>query len=281
MKISTCNYVYIISNYLIAILQVMNITLSESYTNNLINTKCLNTAVMLIVILIGQKKIPCIQQCDVGNTIQRHIQSTDNNNTITDKLTRSICRASKKPYIYYIMLTDGQLQHRSSNKTIYFPGHVFILEKTNNNEYLIYQSFIGKYDLKDYVVKSKCKKLKIDEVKEMCKYFRKFLSTDYVWDKSAVENWTKLTGVDTSQYIDYKTRNIFLCFRKFNVEDVEKKIKKFVKTSLNDIEKHIRLKQLNTYDSDHHRYNELSAKGYSIFELRDRFKQMFQELNSI
>ena len=139
MKISTCNYVYIISNYLIAILQVMNITLSESYTNNLINTKCLNTAVMLIVILIGQKKIPCIQQCDVGNTIQRHIQSTDNNNTITDKLTRSICRASKKPYIYYIMLTDGQLQHRSSNKTIYFPGHVFILEKTNNNEYLIYR----------------------------------------------------------------------------------------------------------------------------------------------
>jgi hypothetical protein len=281
MKINTCNYVYLISNYLIAILQIMNITLSESYTNNLINTKCLNTAVMLIVILIGQKKIPCIQQCDVGNTIQRHIQSIDNNNTIADKLMKSVCRASKKPYVYYIMLTDGQLNHKSSNQTIYFPGHVFILEKTNNKEYLIYQSFIGKYDLRDYVVKNKCKKFTVDEVKEICTYFKRFLSIDYVWDGAAVKNWMKLTGVDTSQYIDYKTNNIFLCFRKFNAEYVEKRIKKFVKTSLKEIDTNIKKQQLNKYDSNNHHFNKLSAKGYTIFELRNRFEQMFMELNSL
>lgn len=281
MEQNTCNYVYLISKYLIAILQVLDITLSDSYSNNLINTKCLNTAVMIIVILIGKNKVPVIQYCDVGNTTRRHLQSIDRNDILTDKLINSVCRVAKTPYVYYIMMTDGNLNHKSTNQTKYFPGHVFILEKTTNKEYLLYQSYIGKYDLNDYVAKNKCKKYSLKEVKKVLEFFKKFLSVDYVWDVEAVRYWIKLTGVDTKEFEGYKSNNIYLCFQKFKLDDVNKRIKLFAKKSLNEIKLNIKNGLLDTYHSNHHYYNKLSAKGYSIHELKNEFDKLNKELNSI
>jgi hypothetical protein len=236
---------------------------------------------MLIVILIGESKVQCIQHCDVDKTIQRHTQSHEDNNTIIDKLMRTMFRSSpKSPYVYYIMLTDGSLS--SSNKEdTYFPGHVFIIEKTINQQYLIYQSFIGKYDLNDYIVKNKCKTYSLDKVKKMCFYFKKFLSDDYIWDEEAVNYWTSLTGVDTSKFMNHNTKNIYLCFKKFKLDSVKKKITKFISTSLNDINTSIDMNDLNKYNSDNHHHNQLSAKPYSIFELKTQIELLYKDVSII
>ena len=92
----SCNYLYIISKYIVSILQIMNVVFADKYTNNLITTKCLNTAVMIIVLTLGDKKIPAIQYCDVSNTIHRHGLKQDDNLQIFNKMNRSIVRKMKE-----------------------------------------------------------------------------------------------------------------------------------------------------------------------------------------
>lgn len=280
-EIDTCKYIHIVSKYIVSILQVMNVTFSKSYTNNLISTKCLNTAVMLIILLLGDKKIKAIQQCDVPNTIKRHISFEDNNKLIADKLIKSLCKSSVQNCLYYIMLTDGRLSNSIYiNQTKYFPGHVFIVEK-RQNDYYIYQSYISKYDLNAFMVKNKCKKYNVAEVKNMCMFFKKFLGQNYVWDDVAVEKWLKLTDVDTSEFKSYNTNNIFICFKKFRVKTVKNMINRFIETSLADIQKHINDKNVLHYMSTSFLHNSLSSKPYDIGSLKKNFEKMNKELNSI
>lgn len=280
-EIDTCKYIYIISKYIVSILQVMNVTFSKSYTNNLISTKCLNTAVMLVVLLLGEKKIKAIQQCDVPNTIKRHISFEDNNTLIANKLIKSLCKSSVKNYLYYIMLTDGRLSNSvNQNQTKYFPGHVFIVEKRQNH-YYIYQSYISKYDLNAFIVKNKCKKYNVTEVKEMCSFFKKFLGQNYVWDDVAVEKWLKLTDVDTSDFRSYNTNNIYICFKKFRVKTVKNMINKFIEKSLTDIQYHINNKNILHYMSTNFLNNSLSSRPFDIGSLKKNFEKMNKELNSV
>lgn len=270
--INNCQIINLVSKYLISILQVMNITFSEFYSNNLITTKCLNTAVMLIIILIGSDNIKSIQQCDVQTTIQRHISQTDNNTNILKTLKKSLYKKHNNSYMYYIMLTDSKIsKYNNSNKSEFFPGHVFILEKTITQDYYIYQSFIKQYDLRDFLVKNKCQRYKLKDIKYMCSFFSKFLEKDNVWDNEAVENWNKLTNVDTTKFIGYKTETIYLCFKKFKVKDIKLNILKFINNSLIDIEKNIENNNLDKYKSDNHLYNILSANPYDIKELKSNF----------
>lgn len=279
---NTCHYVFLISKYLTSILQFMNITFAEAYTNNLITTKCLNTAVMLIIILIGSDKIKSIQQCDVPNTIQRHLSHQDNNKHIMKKLQASLCsKRSKKAYMYYIMLTDGKLSNVNKWKgNNYFPGHVFIIEKTVDHKYYIYQSFIAKYDLNEFIVKNKCKMHDLKEVQDMCLFFKKFLKSNNVWDDEAIMYWRKLTGVDTSEFKDHRTDNIYLCFKRFDIDKTKQKIQAFVSGALKTIQGNIENNNLTQYISYNHQSNNLSAIPYNIFDLKNNFKKLNNELYS-
>lgn len=282
MPTNTCRYVFLISKYLISILQYMNITFASSYTNNLITTKCLNTAVMLVIVLIGSNKIKSIQQCDVPNTIQRHMSHEENNNAIMRRLQASLCNTkSKTPSMYYIMLTDGRLSNVDRTKdTNYFPGHVFIVEKTIKHEFYIYQSFIAKYDLNDFIVKNKCKKHTLAEVKDMCAFFKRFLRPDNVWDDTAVAYWKKLTSVDTVDFKDHNTSNIYLCFKRFDIQKVKDNVLQFVSTALDTIQGHIDTNNLTQYISYAYQSNDLSAVPYTIHRMRDNFGKMKKELYS-
>ena len=281
----SCNYLYIISKYIVSILQIMNVVFADKYTNNLITTKCLNTAVMIIVFTLGDKKIPAIQYCDVSNTIHRHGLKQDDNLQIFNKMNRSIVRKMKESsstMMYYIMLTDGNLDSSISNvPTKYFPGHVFILEKSidynNNLNYRIYQSYIAKYSLHDHLNKTKCKVFEIDEIKPILKFFRKFLSPYYIWDNETVQYWKKLTNVDSSEFIGYKTYNIFLCYKLFKSNSILKNLKQFVHVHLNLIKKY---ETENPLYFHHESKNWLSSQPKEIKTLKYDFMNMEKELKS-
>jgi hypothetical protein len=284
---NSCNYLYIISKYIVSILQIMNVVFADKYTNNLITTKCLNTAVMIIVLTLGDKKIPNIQYCDVSNTIQRHGLNQDNNVQIFNKMKKSIVRkltqnSVSNTMMYYIMLTDGTLNSSISNGSDkYFPGHVFILEKTidknNTLNYRIYQSYIAKYSLHDHLNKTKCKVFEIDEIKPLLIFFKNFLSPDYVWNNETVYYWKLLTNVDSSEFIGYKTDNIFLCYKLFKSNSILKNLKQFVNIHLNLIKKYEKENPTYYYRE---KQNWLSSQPKDIKILKKDFMNMQKELNS-
>ena len=274
-KTSSCQYIYLISNYIHSILQFMNYTFSDSYVNNLIETKCLNTAVMLVILLLGEKKIPAIQYCDVPNTIQRHTINTDSNKSILNKLVNSLCRHSKHSYMYYIMLTDGNLRNHTSNNEIYFPGHVFIVEK-KNNRYMIYQSYIGQYTLKTHITKTKCKYIDKEVVTSMCHYLKLFFSDSYVWNKDTITFWNKLTNVDSSKFLGYSTNNIFLCYKSFKTNDIGKNIIKFTTRGIKDIQRSIEQGDYEKYNNYHKTLH--SSVPKPIFELKNDFVDLEKQL---
>lgn len=273
--VSSCQYVLLISNHIHSILQLMNYKFSDSYVNNLIETKCLNTAVMLIVLMLNQNKIPQIQYCDVPNTIQRHSILVDSNSKILSKLTRSLCRSSKHSYMYYIMLTDGNLHNHSTNSEIYFPGHVFIVEKTNN-QYMIYQSYIGQYTLKSHMIKTKCNYLDKDVITTMCEYFQKFLSHSYVWNNDTITFWKNLTNVDSSKFVGYSTNNIYLCYRSFKTGNIGRNMLTFTTRSIKEIQTSIKMRDFNKYDNFHK--TALSSIPKSIYELENDFMLLEKKL---
>lgn len=283
MKYKTTSFVYLISSYLIPILQVMNVKYEMYYRNNLITSKCLNTAVMLTILLVGSNKLSDIQYCDVSNTVSRHKSNFDDNQIILKKVMKSLLHNNKTySTIYYIMLTDGNLRdgNITSTNTEYFPGHVFLIEKTAmDNGYHIYQSFIKEYNLNGFLNTNKCRTYKKTEVANMCTYFEKFLSKDYIWDTEAVEQWYKLTGVDTSKFRNYYTDNIFLCYKTFKMKTASRNIIKFVNEAINDVKDAKSTGNYLKYDSTHYMTNNLSAKPLDINQLHTEFKKLRLELN--
>ena len=278
MSSQTCFYVSLISNHLVAILQILNVKYSDSYVNNIITTKCLNTAVMLTIILLGESKIKHIKKCDVSNTIQRHINKEDNNLVILEQLRKTLLRKnSKYSTMYYIMLTDGNMYNMANDK-IYFPGHVFLVEKNVDGGYYIYQSFIQKYSLREFIKSNKCSSFRREDVKNMCSFFSKFLRNDYKWDDIAIQEWCKLTSVDTSKFKTFDTNNIYLCFKKFTVRNIKKKLESFVSKSIIDIQRSIQDKNLTKYNSTSYLNNSLSSKPYDIHTLEIQFKNLQIEL---
>lgn len=258
-----CHYIFMLSCHILSILQYMNVKYKDSFPNDLIKTKCLNTAVMLIMLLIGEKKLKDIQFCNVNPTVSRHLNKLNNNAYILNSLISSLTRKTKHSYMYYIMLTDGALP-RLNEENLYFPGHVFIVEKTNN-EYNIYQSYIKEYDLNDHMNKTKCKKIKISEIHEMCNFFKRFITTDYSWNSETVKYWNKLTGIDTKGYMGYKTENIYLCFKKFKANNFKNKINNFIDVALDEIKTNISNKKLEAYS--YVKSSTLSSYPQTIFEL--------------
>ena len=280
---NSCNYLFIISKYIVSILQIMNVVFADKYTNNLITTKCLNTAVMIIVLTLGDKKIPDIQYCDVSNTIKRHGLKQDQNIQIFNRMNKSIVRKIKTQttMMYYIMLTDGTLNSSISNASgKYFPGHVFILEKSmdsnNNINYRIYQSYIAKYSLNDHLNKTQCRVNNIDEITPILKFFEMFLSPGYIWNKETVRHWKTLTDVDSRDFIGYKTDNIFLCYKSFKSRSILKNLKKFVNVHLNLIEQ----KEIeNPLYFHREKKNWLSSESKDIQSLKKDFIKLQRQLN--
>ena len=186
-----------------------------------------------------------------------------------------------KVSMYYIMLTDGHLRF-AENDTMnkYFPGHVFILEKSEcmntDTIYRIYQSYIGKYSLNDQLIKNKCKVHSLEEIKPILTFFKKFLSPKHVWDKETVRYWKLLTDVNSEEFVGYETSNIFLCYRLFSSSTILKNLQRFVNKHLNLI-KFYEKKNPNYFHTVSH--SMLSSKPNDIYVLKQDYINMKNELS--
>lgn len=238
-----CDIGYIIKNYVKPLMQTLTNDVREYYMR-LLTTKCLNTAVMLSIFMLGKKKgIEIANYCDTEMTKKRHGENLETNTSIISNFKVDILdKKAQYRYLYYILLTDGKFPHANSSKDpAFFPGHVFILEKIPSKDepyFYFYQSYINNYDLKDHIKKNNNSlKLSYEHTKNLLDNLEYILESE-IWDSKCIEAWKSFTFADTSNMLNSQSKgNFFLCIRKAKVVDCLKHIEKYTINKIKDIDK--------------------------------------------
>jgi hypothetical protein len=239
-----CDIGYVLQNYVKPLMQTLSNDVKDYYLK-MITTKCLNTAIMLGIFMIGYKKTKAIADyCDTEATRQRHLNNIDDNPTIFKNFKTDILKKTcRTRYFYYIMLTDGHFPKLGGVGTIYFPGHVFIIEKMppiKKGElpyFYLFQSYINQYDLNGHIKKTGNNvRLTYDKMTLLLEHIDYILETE-IWDDKCVEKWRDFTFVDTSNtFKGTKSKgNFFFCFKKTPVQNCLAYIRKYTKLKLKEV----------------------------------------------
>jgi hypothetical protein len=242
---SRCDIGSLVKDYVKPLMQATTMTIHE-YNMRLLTTKCLNTAVMFMVLFFAKKgALKTTRYCDVDNVVLRHRSNAVNNSDIAADLARKVKRRTKNRYVYYVMLTDGDFLHPNGGK-VFFPGHVMVWEKVphrpnkNNaspadHHYYIYQSYINQYDFAgslEFHNTPVVDKITMDSYLETLQRFMAFP----VWDESMVTFWKSLTNVDTTSFLGASPQDCFyMCYQAHVNTVCLSNLEKFVRTTLEQI----------------------------------------------
>lgn len=160
-----------------AVMQLLSRYLPE-YRMSLLTTKCLNTAVMVMYLALGDAALVTTRQCDVEPVRKRRALLLNQKDEDRDAFAsrghayqdlviarrlreRVLGRAATSGgrQLHYVMLTDGDMPPTSSASSSsgpppkkYFPGHVFVIESFPSGDggvvqYRLYQSYVNQYDV--------------------------------------------------------------------------------------------------------------------------------------
>lgn len=252
IKCKQCDVGYIIKDYVHVLIQLLTNDIAEFNMENRV-TKCLNTAVMLMYFMIGEKGIQYANACDCETFNKKNQEMLQkgyfnmNNNTMRRLRSSILSKNDKERCLYYILLTDAQL---SSSPDIYFPGHVVVIEKvpfiddttkTPDVYYNVYQSYINEYDLQKYHDKNNTFHVPYNAMRLLLGQLNYILNTEK-WDDNCRDFWKNITHVDSPQFVGATIRNkFFICYQKVqssycleNLENyVEQKLAKFNDPNLN------------------------------------------------
>lgn len=236
-KVSTgncrCDLGYIIKDHIHVLMQLLTNDLPQ-FNFRMQTTKCLNTAVMLIQFLLGNKGIQIADSCDTRAVIARHTEGTDNNDAILVDLRKQLfSKKEKARTLYYVLMSDGYFPSQTGTENKYFPGHVFILEKvwnaaTRKHEYYFYQSYINKYTLREHIVMNKGLLVSTERTTELMNHLERVMKSE-TWSSDNVKRWYDMTFADSSNLLDSSSKQRFyLCFRKAKTSICLEKLEKYL-----------------------------------------------------
>ena len=223
-----CDMGYLLKNYVKVVIQLLTNDVKD-YNMRLLTTKCLNTAVMIAIFLLGNKRgLAVADFCDTSKVIPRHKSGEDNNEKLLELLKKDILSYNKDTphhqyrYVYYILITDASLPKENGNG--FMPGHVFIIEKIPPSDpivddkpfYYFYQSYINKYDFEGhYKYNKNSLKLSWTRVNKIINEIG-YVITNQTWDAKSAKYWKDFTYVNTRDTLmgsESKNR-MFLCYKK-------------------------------------------------------------------
>jgi hypothetical protein len=277
-----------------AIMQVLTNRLAR-YNMQLLTTNCLNTAVMVVYLLLGSPALLESGTCDtdvVAAGVDRHGNRSPQ---AVKALAEDVLRAPGEPpgpgpptspptggapaaphgpgppssdrrcqgsrVLYYVMVTDGCVLPTASTAfvsgsgirapthtwapwgpdrciagALYFPGHVFVIEKLGTG-YRLYQSYVEQYDLAGHV-KHNAGSLDVS-ARDMGAMMRGLvrMMTVPVWDAQTTAFWRLLTHVDASAFEgrDFGD-SVFLCYRVFRSSDCLSTLRTLVRDTLEELD---------------------------------------------
>ena len=286
--LSDCNVTELILKYLVPIFQYLSIELTD-YNMKLKTTKCLNTAVMLVHILGSEKDVKTkVNYCDTENINKRYskikdkIKKIEKKKNILDKLDKDLSKSNiNARYFYYILMPHTKMKKGNKNDG-WFPGHVYIIEKSLNCQkelkYKIFQSYINQYDLNGHFKNNNnTMELRDNNIKSVINGMRNILLKK-TWNKTAVKFWNKLCYVNTENLIGYDTENINICYQKIKIDNCYTNLLNFTKKALTNIKTNIDNKNINHYDVKKDKDNMITS--LSIEELYIRFQNLYQEITT-
>ncbi len=298
-KYKDCDVTNLVMKYLDPLIQLLSGTM-KNYNMQMKTTKCLNTAVMLTYILGGSDKLKSVEYCEV-DTINKRYEKQKNKKlqfkkNVFKKLQKDLSsKYNKKRYFYYILMTNNDMTKSNvlpanAQKTQFFPGHVFIIDKfptcgNKDPKYNIYQSYINQYDLEGHFKRNKYSmNLKNNDISFLLSGINNIISNP-IWNEEAVDFWNNFTFVDTKNLLKYKTNKINLCYSKIRIDNCYKEFNKFIKLHLNELSTNIKnntnldkykIKNINTNDKFYVKQltpNELFLKLNDLHnELEDKIK---------
>lgn len=247
----------LVKQYIKPLMQLLSAMLSE-YNMRLVQTKCLNTAVMFMYLFFGHKALSMTQYCDVRNVVYRHTSLYDDNIAIVERMKKDILKQASQRYVYYVMLTDGEFRKPDGTK-VFFPGHVFIIEKvpcSQGQYYHIYQSYINKYTFAEYVDKHKTIKVSQQKVQYYLESVMRMVKSK-TWDNEFRKFWNQMTKVDTPEMVGSHARDAFyVCYKRKPYSHCLKHLRALVEKGLASIPKQTALE--NTVYGDHVSYDDLA-----------------------
>lgn len=285
-----CDVVYALKNYVKPLMQLMTNDIL-SYNMSLITTKCLNTSVLLLVLLLGKDAIKIADQCNSNLTKQIHKerlkqpeQQSYNVIYLRKLETELLSKITSTRYIFYILMTDSYFIDTNGNATGFFPGHVILIEKfpgKNNNDkpyYYLYQSYIYQYTLHGHFEKSPNKSIKYT-YKQMQDFIGNlnYIMKNDTWDDKSIEFWQQFTHVNTEKLKGTHSKNqFFLCYRKAKMTQCANNVKTYVSSKLEEL--NTSSKSLDDIYGDSSRYD-MSEGPLTNGQMKESLQNLMKSLS--
>jgi len=232
-----CDTGYLIKDHIHGLLQLISIELRGKYNMPMISTKCLHTAVMIMYLLLDTEGVSKAQECDTNIMSKRHSNSSHVPTNIECSYTFvDDIMESPGGELFYIMITDLT---KEENDKYNFPGHVFVIEKTYDKRYNIYQSYIGFYTLSQYISNAKGVSVGHTKMRRFANNLHK-LFTQEEWTRETSEFWSDFTKTpidESSKFNGMDIQNrLFLCYRKVSITSCNNVLRSFVKRQIEMLE---------------------------------------------
>lgn len=275
----TCNLAFILRHYVKPLMQTLSNDVKDYYLR-LLTTKCLNTAIMMGIFMVGYKKTKTMADyCDTEATRKRHLNKEDDNVGILKHFKSDVLNTKTRTRcFYYIMLTDGYFEKNDGTK-VYFPGHVFVIDK-QGEMYSMYQSYINQYDLNGHITKTGNNvRLNHKKMTLLLDYLEYILMSE-IWDEECVKKWKSFTFVDTSTtFFGSRSKgNFFLCFRKATVTNCMAHIRKYTRNKIKEL-KPIALTRAHEIYGNHDKYDK-NAVPLSNIQMYNQLNKLYTDIKS-
>jgi hypothetical protein len=243
-----CEVAHLIMKYLDDIFNVFNYITFQPISPS--QTKCLNTALLMILLMTGVDGFNKVDRCSVKNIRIRNTtrdESVSSFNTFKkDLLSKKFPK--KDRYLYYVMITDGYM--KSKYDTLYFPGHVFVIEKykedSKNVRFRLYQSYINQYTMKEHFEKASYSHEITSKLNSILSGLDKFINSDETFSTIDNKFWKYLTYIDHAKYIGYRKNELQLCYQRVEVSVCYNSIFKFSEACLKSLQEPLNVKRIPT-----------------------------------
>jgi hypothetical protein len=244
-----CDLAWIVKDHMRLLMKLFRNDLSE-YSMQMVDTKCLNTAVIIMFMLLGSPALQHTRYCDVENVRSRAKSNIDYDSAaIAKDLRQSLLRknqnnASSKRELYYIMMTNYTVREH------FFTGHVFVIERIPQvrelsnavnaapARYMLYQSYLDEFNLQEFFeMNANTFEIPYHRLSYWMDELVKFYEND-LWDEDTMEFWKSFTGVEDVRSLKGSEKKGFshLCFQRVPVTNCTRVLKQHLQKVIQDKE---------------------------------------------
>ena len=233
-----CDIGYLVKPHIRAIMQLLTVRLPD-YGMHMMTTKCLNTAVMMMYLFLGEAARAPTKHCDTR--VIRERNQGQMSNPRDREIARQLCRDVLDPAaagvhtLFYVMITDCDVPLESApSRTVYFPGHVFVIERVpamspnEHGRFNLYQSYINQYSMAEHIDRHDALPVGKQAMKRHLDGLAA-LTESRLWTEKTTAFWKELTSVEATQFEGHVIEgNLMMCYQRVVPEGCVRKLQELV-----------------------------------------------------